>query len=218
MSLSDWANIASSLSVIYFGWQQNRIFRQQNNIIAAQGRRSAPPESTTRPAVWIGRYWPTLVMAILIAANAYDVYDRHYDRHPPTPSIKWAAAQLQQEQVVYGQHFHNEEVVLDGKKFDHCTFENVTLIYHGTAPAELIDIQTAGSIMMRTDNDAIKTFVNIDTGMREFSGANTFGEGEIDENGNLTFHRVERTVPNPQPGSQAPNAPSSQGKPEAPPK
>jgi hypothetical protein len=40
---------------------------------------------------------------------------------------------------VLGRHFFNEAVVLDGKHFANCTFENVTFIYQGTAPVQIVD-------------------------------------------------------------------------------
>ena len=40
-------------------------------------------------------------------------------------------------ETVYGRSFVNETVVMDNRAFDHCTFENVKLIYHGYGPTEI---------------------------------------------------------------------------------
>ncbi len=45
--------------------------------------------------------------------------------------------QSTKQDVVYGINFRNERVELDGKLFDHCTFENVTFVYDGLAPSGL---------------------------------------------------------------------------------
>ncbi len=54
--------------------------------------------------------------------------------------------------------FTNTTVELDGKSFEDCRFENVTLMFHGTAPFALINVTLAGSIKTATDNKAIRNF------------------------------------------------------------
>lgn len=80
MSLSDWANFLSSLSVIYFGWQQNQILKRQNEIVATQRRKTSKlVEAGGRSRfASVRSYWPTLVMVVLIGLTAFDVYDRHH--------------------------------------------------------------------------------------------------------------------------------------------
>ena len=58
-----------------------------------------------------------------------------------------------------GRTFENEAVHLDGRRFGHCTFNNVTLIYHGKARVDLINSKFSGGIIMQTDNPAVMTFV-----------------------------------------------------------
>jgi len=78
MALTDWVQTAA---VIYFAWQQNQIFRQQNQIIAKQSKRTDVPIETSRFR-FLARYWPTITMIGLMLLTGYDVYDRH---HPTSP-------------------------------------------------------------------------------------------------------------------------------------
>ena len=41
--------------------------------------------------------------------------------------------------------FTNETVDFDGKRFDHCTFVNVTYVYKGTGPLQCLDCTFVGS-------------------------------------------------------------------------
>jgi len=82
MAWTDWVQTAA---VIYFAWQQNRIFKRQNEIIANQAERTAIPSKTSQ-AHWIERYWPTMIMVVLMALTAYDIYDRHANGASP-PNI-----------------------------------------------------------------------------------------------------------------------------------
>jgi hypothetical protein len=80
MALTDWVQTGA---VIYFAWQQNRIFRQQNKIIANQSKKTAMPIETSRFR-FLTRYWPTITMIGLMVLTAYDIYDRHRAT-PPVP-------------------------------------------------------------------------------------------------------------------------------------
>jgi hypothetical protein len=80
MALTDWIQTAA---VIYFAWQQNRIFKQQNQIFADQAGRSAMSKTSQIP--WITRYWPTTVMVGLAVLTGYDIYARR----GASPVIPW---------------------------------------------------------------------------------------------------------------------------------
>src|SRR5579863_3373714 len=73
MAVTDWIQTAA---VIYFAWQQNRIFKDQNEIFANQARQGNVPGKTSR---WLQfkRYWPTMAMVALMLLTGYDIYDRH---------------------------------------------------------------------------------------------------------------------------------------------
>lgn len=80
MSIGDLTGIVVGLATIYFLWQQNQIFKQQNQIFAVQaGRHNMPPESAPHR---LGRYWPMMAMALMTlgtwAAFGYGIYARSH--------------------------------------------------------------------------------------------------------------------------------------------
>jgi hypothetical protein len=80
MALTDWIQTGA---LIYFAWQQNRIFKRQNEIFAAQSDRTAmlKTQSWTIP---FKRYWPTFAMLALAVLTLFDIYDRHH------PGLAWS--------------------------------------------------------------------------------------------------------------------------------
>jgi hypothetical protein len=53
---------------------------------------------------------------------------------------------------VIDKHFYNERVILDGKSFEDCTFENATFVYNGTAPVHMKNIKILGTKIFASDN------------------------------------------------------------------
>ena len=143
MALTDWVQTAAA---IYLAWQQNRIFSRQNEIIAAQSKRTAM-QSNIPCTAQVRRYWPTLIMLIMIAATAYDIYDRHHQVFGYNPNFAWDDKKPLER--VYQGKFTNETVLLDGKNFINPSFENVTLAYNGTGgfiveqPTKFVNVQIA---------------------------------------------------------------------------
>lgn len=87
LNTGDWTTVISSALSVFLLWQQNRIFQRQNEIFASQAGIAALPSKTTL-AVRFNRYWPTIIMVVLILAIAYDYYDRHANVSP-APVSKW---------------------------------------------------------------------------------------------------------------------------------
>ncbi len=87
MALTDWVQTAAA---IFFAWQQNQIFKRQNQILAAQSEKTAMPIETSWAAKF-KQYWPTYVMLVLIAITAYDIYDRHVTPVPVPVASRWDA-------------------------------------------------------------------------------------------------------------------------------
>jgi hypothetical protein len=50
---------------------------------------------------------------------------------------------------VFGVNFKNEEVLLDGSAFSHCTFDIVTFIYNGDRPFGIADCKVDGPYVFR---------------------------------------------------------------------
>jgi hypothetical protein len=74
MAVTDWVQTAA---VIYFAWQQNRIFKRQNEIFANQAGQTAVINNASPLLKRLKHYWPTVIMVVLMALTAYDIYDRH---------------------------------------------------------------------------------------------------------------------------------------------
>jgi hypothetical protein len=66
---------------------------------------------------------------------------------------------------VFRQHYKNETVLLDGKNFIECTFENVTLLYQGTRPIQMINCKKIPGegflVTVQTDNPVVFTALSI---------------------------------------------------------
>ena len=65
MSANDYVGIAVGIATIFLLWQQNRIFKKQNEIFAKQEGVPMPPSRTSR----IRNYWPLLAMIALTGAT-----------------------------------------------------------------------------------------------------------------------------------------------------
>jgi hypothetical protein len=85
---TDWIQ---TIAVIYFAWQQNRIFKRQNEIFANQAGQTAAQKNTSPLLKLLERYWPTLIMVALMALTGYDIYSRHANEAatPNAASIPW---------------------------------------------------------------------------------------------------------------------------------
>jgi hypothetical protein len=66
---------------------------------------------------------------------------------------------------IFRQHYKNETVQLDGKNFVECTFENVTFIYQGTRPIQMMNCrkipQEGFLVTVQTDNPVVFTALGI---------------------------------------------------------
>jgi hypothetical protein len=81
MTVGDWGGLATGVASVYLLWQQNQIFRKQNDIFAAQSGGSAVP--SLRAAFPLKRYWPMIIIAALTVANAMVIVYGAYGRHHP---------------------------------------------------------------------------------------------------------------------------------------
>ena len=69
------------------------------------------------------------------------------------------ASRIPQWETVNHKAFLNETVELDGKRFYRCTFTNARLSFRGNAPCELLECELATSVVLETDNDAIRCYL-----------------------------------------------------------
>lgn len=64
-------------------------------------------------------------------------------------------------QRVWGQTFKNQTVALDGFHYLHCTFDNVTFLYEGTASMGMTEVKFFGEIALGSTNESIKTVIRL---------------------------------------------------------
>jgi len=89
------------------------------------------------------------------------------------------------KEVVYGRHFENEVVEMDGKLFDHCSFKNVTFYYHGLDLTGFNSPVFSGETSLRSDNQAVNEFAALAEWFRSNSVPGSVVGGSIDEHGNF---------------------------------
>jgi hypothetical protein len=169
MALTDWVQTGAA---IYFAWQQNRIFRRQNEIFAAQSEKTAV-QSDSSWILRVRRYWPTLIMLVLIGLTAYDIYDRHHARFGYDPTQAWDDSKPLER--VYPRTFTNETVVLDGKHFIDPKFDNVTFFYGGTGGVQIDNpkYRTPGVVRMESNNKVVATTITLATNFAAAMGCNS---------------------------------------------
>src|SRR5580693_2349594 len=102
----------------------NRYYAEGNLI--ARGEAGKMENVAYRPS-----RWPQLVMLVLTvltwSAVGYDVYDRHRQAINPD----WIGYQYKD---IWNETFIGETVLVDGKSFHNCKFNDVTFDYEGSAP------------------------------------------------------------------------------------
>ncbi len=134
--MAEWVIAFGTLVSLLLIWQQNRILARQ--------------ASSERPSVnvlKIRRYWPMWTMGLMMlaiwSAVIYDVYDRQFGAVVQIDKHRWDTDPLED---VTGQRFASQTVVLDGRRFLQCSFDNVTFEYEGTARMEapLLSIPSVG--------------------------------------------------------------------------
>jgi hypothetical protein len=70
---------------------------------------------------------------------------------------------------VINKTFTNEQVILDGHSYQHCTFTNVTFVYNGTTPFQFSNNNIYGLVNMKSDNPSVTaTFELMDAFLGEY--------------------------------------------------
>ena len=93
--------------------------------------------------------------------------------------------------------FFNSKVLLDGHSYTHCTFENVTFVYNGTAIFQLSHNKMVGSMMFTSDNPAVlATFL-----------LSSSGNGPLPADFRMEHIEVGGVVPVTHPAAQSPSSP-----------
>lgn len=132
------------------------------------------PNGKTRLPVWT---------SLLLATWLFIGYD-FYDRHETSVAHFLETSSFQ---TVVDKHFKGETVVLDGRTFTGCTFENVEFVYHGRQGFQMTYSKFLSSpLTIRTDNQAAFMLLHwIGTIDRESAGHGHFVISLVDKKGNL---------------------------------
>lgn len=87
---------------------------------------------------------------------------------------------------VIGIHYRNESIVIDGKEFLDCTFENVKLIYNGTGRVSFKRYKFKGEFMLVTHNYPAMTFAQLVHLLPQAPGVTASAIGFMDDSGVIT--------------------------------
>lgn len=97
-------------------------------------------------------------------------------------------------QAVEGKTFRGEAVDVDGKKFDHCTFQNVKLRYHGKSAAAFVQCTFSpepGTLYLESDDPAIQNYQAIENMLKALPNTGEWNTYSSDSNGNATKIGIE---------------------------
>jgi hypothetical protein len=86
----------------------------------------------------------------------------------------------ERRQTIYRRAYTNETVEIDGIYFEYCTFTNVSLTFHGSAPCGFVECKFHGSTMLQSDHPAVKAFLSLSTRLRSSPMVEKFQYGEKD--------------------------------------
>jgi hypothetical protein len=162
------ATLIGAVGGLILQHQGNKHFEEQNRIMIEQGG-----GKTSQVKVYKPPYWPLITMAVLVLLCwGSAVYDHHLRKVEPKP-VDWAHYEFKR---IEHQQFVNETVTLDGNEFVDVSFENVTFMYHGTAPMNFISTTfvpaTTGKLQARlgSDNPVVMQTLMIANAMQHAGG------------------------------------------------
>lgn len=91
-------------------------------------------------------YWVifSATIIILVALNSKFQYGDVFEENPKIESVS-------------GKNFGTERVILDGKRFENCTFHNTELIFEGTKPYSLIGCKLTNPTFSLAKYSALST-------------------------------------------------------------
>jgi hypothetical protein len=129
MTLEGFIGIVISLIYVYLLWEQNRLLKAQNQIMQREeGSEMADLPKPSR----LKSHWPILAMLGLTLLTGAAVLFNYY-HNSVTSSENWEKERKSLEEMRF-KSYSNGEVELDGKRFENCTFSNVTFVYRGKLP------------------------------------------------------------------------------------
>jgi hypothetical protein len=88
--------------------------------------------------------------------------------------------------------FEKQRIEIDGKSFQNCSFEDVTLVYKGLAACEFTDIRLSGTTELYTNNPAIMLYNHLYQSLLNRPNVTESDFISIDEAGKIS--RVSKTL------------------------
>jgi hypothetical protein len=120
------------------------------------------------------RQWVTLALAVIALVMGWRGWRRTKTQRRLAPATE----------RIYGHTYRNEMVEIDGKVFDHCRFEDVTLWYRGTGTVDFIEASMKGKTLLSTNLPAIGVFERVRAALS--LGGKGFQAFTVDAHGNST--------------------------------
>jgi hypothetical protein len=128
------------LGISAFGIALSEIWRRNSNIFAKWPQWSKSPKWSFVPAIMITVATIILVVKIILPSQprATQVQENWY----PLENVQLTPVQ-------FGK-FWNQEVEVDGKSFQNCTFEGVTFVFKGQQPFIISHSKVSGPMRLKT--------------------------------------------------------------------
>jgi hypothetical protein len=128
--------------------------------------KNSPHLSEKMPDFVGGITWSFLPLGLVAIAAIIWIVEAFRKEPPqtPQPSVPPAPPEWKVNlEPVQRMVFTNQEVVIDGKMFEQCTFTNATLTYNGTGLWSFIGCQFHGSVMAQTLHKPAKAWGDLFT-------------------------------------------------------
>jgi hypothetical protein len=136
--------------------RQALALEESNRIARGEGGEAvAATPIPNAPTSFTPSRWPALTLLILLLMNlgvtSFDYYDLHHKE--PTPFVDSYVGKEPPK-----HEWRNEEVPLDGFKYDDCVMENVTFVYDGLTPIQFTH-DTVRGFDFKSSNPAISMWM-----------------------------------------------------------
>src|ERR1700691_1555605 len=152
-----------------------------------QGLKDAPVLAALVPSAIRGSFWNYVPAVFLLGGCAFWAVGHFLPRRSQLKSraeirADWSNPRLE---MVSGKNYVNKTVDIDGKSFRDCSFEHVTLMFHGTAPSEMVGTnQISGGLSIDIDHPMAMFYSKMQRFARSIPGARVL-EGSVDAHGNV---------------------------------
>jgi hypothetical protein len=128
-----------------------------------------PPVWVTLAGIGVGVFLTGLAGGMLLSEFRQSDSPKTFIWNPDPPTV-----------LVENRTFTNERVLLDGRIYRNCRFENVTFVYNGTQSLEVSNSNIVGRYRVASDNPAVEGTIGWLAGLGALSSQFEFrGNGRI---------------------------------------